>query len=101
MAEHDKPRDASARKQCATNVDLDFSTFIVSIGTTALVGLGLAANPENGQTGVDLDMAKQNIDILAVLCDKTHGNLSEAEDKLLQNLLYDLRLAYVRVKGKG
>ena len=101
MAEQDKQPEADAKRRCAANVDLDFSTFIVSVGTTALVGLGLAEHPEGGETSVDLVMAKQNIDILAILCDKTHGNLNEAEDKLLQNLLYDLRLAYVRTKGKA
>jgi len=90
-------KGAKAPGDCAgVNVELDFSTFVVSIGTSAMVGLGLAENPETGGKSVDLDMAKQNIDILAMLCNKTRGNLSGEEEKLLKTLLYDLRIAYVR-----
>lgn len=89
----------AAKRGCGVPVDLDFSTFVVSIGTSALVGLGMAENPETGTRSVDLDLAQQNIDILAMLCHKTQGNLDDAESKLLRTMLYDLRLAFVKVRG--
>lgn len=93
-------RDAQhERAACGMPIDLDFSTFVVSIGTSALVGLGLADNPETGGRVVDLELAKQNIDILAMLCQKTQGNLDASEEKLLRTMLYDLRMAYVKMRG--
>ena len=81
---------------CRPSPEMDFSTFVVSIGTSALVGLGVAENPETGGKQLDLELAKQNIDILSMLCAKTKGNLTEAEGKLLHTMLYDLRMAYVQ-----
>lgn len=89
----EKPKD----NRCEPHVELDFSTFVVSLGTSALVNLGMAPNPETGQPSpVDLPMAKQNIDILEILHRKTKGNLTEEEKKILDTLLYDLRMAFVR-----
>lgn len=87
--------DDKPKGECRPSPDMDFSTFVVSIGTSALVGLGLADNPETGRKHLDIELAKQNIDILAMLCGKTKGNLSEAEGKLLHSMLYDLRMAFV------
>ena len=75
---------------------IDFSTYIVSLGTTAMVGLGLAPHPESQKIEIDLWVAQQNIDILKLLLDKTKGNLNEAEEKLLRTLLYDMQMAFVR-----
>lgn len=74
---------------------LDFSTLVLSMASTAMVHMGQMPSP-HGQTGErDLDAAKQAIDILAILDEKTRGNLDDAEQKLLRSLLYDLRVAYV------
>jgi hypothetical protein len=74
--------------------EIDFSTFILSLSTSAMVHLGEAPRPD-GTTSTDLQLAKQTIDILALLKAKTAGNLADEEDKLLGDLLYDLRLRFV------
>lgn len=75
--------------------EIDFSTFVLSLATSAQVHLGLVANPASGKQGADLPLAKQTIDILGILQDKTKGNLEEEENRLLEHLLYDLRMIYV------
>jgi hypothetical protein len=74
--------------------DIDFATFVLSLASSVLVYLG---DPEagEGEVQVDLPLAKQTIDIMAMLHEKTKGNLSEGEDKLLSGVLYDLRIKYV------
>lgn len=79
---------------------LDFSTFIMSLGSSAMVNLGQIPPPGGIQPQVDLDAAKQMIDILGILEEKTRGNLDESEAKLLRSLLYDLRVHYVDVQHK-
>ncbi len=74
--------------------DIDFATFILSMGSSALVHLGEMPAPD-GSTDRNLPLAKQTIDLLALLQEKTRGNLDEAEDNLLKSLLYDLRIKYV------
>lgn len=76
---------------------MDFATFCLSIGTTALVSLGIEPDPETGERELDLELAKQNIEILDMLEDKTKGNLTEREKEIIQKLLYDLRMSYVRI----
>src|SRR5262245_26551701 len=68
-----------------------------SLATQALMGLGDLENPFTGQRELHLEEAKFNIDLLDVLEQKTKGNLTEQEAKLLEALLYDLRLRYVDV----
>ena len=83
------------------DVTIDFYTFCLSLGSSAFVHLGDAPDPETGQPGSDLALAKQTIDILGMLQEKTRGNLSDEEARFLQNLLLDLRLRYVgRSSGK-
>ncbi len=76
-----------------------FSTFILSLGSSALVHLGEVPDPETGQTGANLLMAKHTIDVLTMLQQKTQNCLDADEHKLLDGLLYELRMKYV-VKGK-
>ncbi|MEE2830149.1 MAG: DUF1844 domain-containing protein [Myxococcota bacterium] len=79
---------------------LDFSTFLLSLGTSALVQLGEAPDPTTGNSPpADPAAARQTIDLLGLLQDKTEGNLEDGEDKLLRNLLRDLRLHYVNKFG--
>lgn len=81
--------------------EINFSTFIVSLSTQALMHLGEIPNPANGNIEQDLPVAKQMIDIVAMLRDKTKGNLGNNEDKLTEDILFDLRMRYVeRVKQK-
>jgi hypothetical protein len=74
---------------------VDFHTFVLSLGSSALLHLGELEHPDAGEQQKDLPLAKHTIDILAMLQDKTKGNLTSAEDKLMESLLFDLRLRYV------
>ena len=75
---------------------IDFSTFILSLNSSALVQLGLIEDPATGQKGRNLPLAKQTIDILAMLEEKTRGNLSSDEENILKNIIYELRMLYVK-----
>ena len=78
---------------------IDFATFVVSLNASALLHLGAIEDPTTGKTGKNLPMAKQTIDILSMLAEKTAGNLAKDEENLLKNILYDLRIIYVKEKG--
>ena len=78
---------------------IDFSTFIFSLNSSAYVQLGLLEEPGTGQKTRNLPLAKQTIDILGMLEDKTRGNLTPDEENMLRHILYDLRLLYVKEKG--
>lgn len=75
---------------------LDFSTFVLSIIGSAYVHLGDAPSPD-GTEGRNLELARQDIDLLSLLEEKTHGNLTGDEERLLNQALTDLRLRYVEV----
>jgi hypothetical protein len=80
---------------------IDFYTFCLSLGSSAFVHLGDAPHPETGMPAADLLMAKQTIDILDMLNEKTKGNLTRDEAQFLEKLLVDLKLRYVsRSSGK-
>ena len=74
---------------------MDFTTFCLSLASSATIHLGLVPSPETGKAERTLPLAKQTIDILALLEDKTRGNLTAEESKLLATVLYDLRLRFV------
>ena len=80
---------------------IDFSTHILSIASSAMVGLGKMPAPGTDELSVDLESAKYFVDVLGILEEKTRGNLDESETKLLQSLLYDLRVAYVDAQPKA
>jgi hypothetical protein len=75
---------------------ITFSTFIFSLNTSALVHLGDYPEPATGKNEADLPLAKQTIDLIALLEEKTRGNLTKDEESLLKHILYDLRLRYVQ-----
>jgi hypothetical protein len=77
---------------------IDFSTFIFSLNSSALVHLGMLSVPGTDAKAKDLLLAKQTIDILGMIEEKTRGNLTDDEGNLLKNILHDLRLMYVREK---
>lgn len=79
---------------------VDFSTFIFSLATGAFIQMGLAPDPLTGKTEKNLDLARQNIDILLLLKDKTRGNLSADETKLMESLVAEAQLRYVEVSAK-
>jgi hypothetical protein len=76
---------------------VDFSTFVLSLGTQVLYHLGVTESPESGKGAVDLAMARHFIDIIGMLMEKTRGNLTPDETRLIDMLLFDLRLKYVEV----
>jgi hypothetical protein len=76
---------------------VDFSTFVLSLGTQVLYYLGVTEHPDSGSRTVDLAMARHFVDILAMLMEKTRGNLTPDETRLVDMLLFDLRLKYVEV----
>lgn len=79
---------------------IDFTTFILSLASSAQVHLGLIPNPVSAKTETDTTAARQTIDILDILKQKTKGNLSGDEERLLDYILYDLRMKFVEVSKK-
>ncbi len=79
---------------------IDFSTFILSLASSAMLHLGRMPDPTGEGGGVDLGLARQSIDLLGMLQEKTSGNLSPEEATLLTRLLHDLRVAFVEESGQ-
>ena len=79
---------------------VNFSSFILGLSTQALMCLGEIPDPQDGKSHQDLSAAKQFIDILGVLKEKTAGNLDKGEAQLLDHILFDLRMRYVKLTKK-
>lgn len=82
------------------HVEIDFSTLITSFASAAMISMGLVYDPATGKTGSDPVLARQNIEIIAMLQDKTRGNLSADEEKLVENILYELRMNYIEFQKR-
>jgi hypothetical protein len=82
---------------------VDFSTFVLSLGTSALYHLGVVPHPETGQKlePPELVLARNTIDTLEMLEEKTRGNLAEPERELVESLLYELRMRFVEAEKGG
>ncbi len=80
---------------------LNFSTFILSLSTSVLVNLGKLPDPISNEKKVDLTMAKHSIGIIEMLKEKTKGNLTEEENRLIDNILFELMIKYVEAAKKG
>jgi hypothetical protein len=78
---------------------IDFATFVISLNSSALVQLGVLADPTSGEKCKNLPIAKQTIDVLGMLEEKTQGNLNADEAHMLKSILYDLRILYIKEKG--
>jgi hypothetical protein len=93
-------RDLDARVELsghsAKELEMSFERFMASLYMTAMMQLGLM-HEQGGQPGVDIIGARQTIDTLGMLAEKTKGNLTPKEQGFLQNCLYELRMAYVEV----
>jgi hypothetical protein len=74
---------------------LDFTTFILSVSSAAYMGLGVSPVPGAQAPQVDLEMASQNIDLLELLWERTKGNRSLEEERLLEKLLFETRMRFV------
>ena len=90
-----------AKEQAASkSFKIDFSTFIMSLTSSAFYHLGDIADPETGKTETNLPAVQQTIDMLIMLKEKTQGNLSEEEGKLLEQLIYELQMKFVAKNKK-
>ena len=78
---------------------IDFSSFILSLYSSGLVQLGKVEEPSTGKKSTNLDLAKHTIEMIAMLEEKTKGNLTEEENNLLKALLSEIRLAFVEAKA--
>ncbi len=91
-----KELDKHGQGHRAQDFEMNFEKFIASLYMSALMQMGMAA-PEGGQPRVDLMGARQTIDIVGLLQEKTKGNLTSKEETMLQNVLYELRMAYLEM----
>ncbi len=91
-----EPEAAAEQAEQMPFPEINFSTFIFSLNTSALLHLGEVPDPATGKQQEDLVMAKQTIDLVAMLEEKTRGNLTSDEENLVKHILYDLRLRYVQ-----
>ncbi len=80
----------------AKDLEMTFERFLASLYMTAMLQLGLM-HEQGGQPRIDIIGARQTIDTISLIADKTKGNLTAAEQNFLQNSLYELRMAYVEV----
>lgn len=94
--ESDEASKPQAFEKSSPLPEINFATFVFSLNSSALVHLGMIEDPGVGKKEKNLPFAKQTIDILGMLEEKTKGNLSKDEENLLKNILHDLRLMYVK-----
>lgn len=95
----EKAKAASAKEPKALP-PVDFASFVLSLAASAQVHLGLIPLPDGEAGEKNVAMAKQTIDVLGVLEEKTRGNLSADEEKILKEILHMLRLQFVEAKKK-
>ena len=104
MKKNNPEKESSSEKEPETSrknptsglPEINFPTFVLSLATSAQIQLGIFPNPVTGKVEKDIRMAKQTIDVLGLLQDKTKGNLEEAEKSILEQALYELRMLYVQ-----
>lgn len=89
----------TAPKQETPLPEINFMNFLLSLSTSALIQLGEIPDPISKESAKQLSSAKQTIDLLAMLQGKTKGNLTPEEEKLIEYVLYDLRIRYVKALG--
>jgi hypothetical protein len=79
--------------------EIDFTSFIFSLSTSVLIQLGEIQDPFTQKLVKNLSLAKQTIDLIGMLKEKTKGNLTPEEEKIIEYILYDLRMRYVKATG--
>ncbi len=94
------PEDVEAGEVHDALPPMDFSQFILSFGTTALIDLGEVPHPDTGQVELNLASAQQTINMLIMLKSRTKGNLTHEEDQLLSKLVVDLQLKFVQAAAR-
>ncbi len=101
--ENESPNSADSTSEQPESIQdfkIDFSTFILSLTSSAFYHLGEIPDPKTGAKKIDLNAVKQTIDIIAMLKTKTEGNLSDEEKKLIEQLTYELQVKYVDAQNK-
>ncbi len=88
--------ETKSRTKGSGELKMDFSAFILSLNASSLIHLGEIPDPESRSRSVNIPAAKHTIEILEIIKDKTTGNLDEDEDKLLDDILYNLRLKFLQ-----
>lgn len=78
-----------------TPSSIDFSHFILSLSTSAMIHMGFMEDPHTGKKDTNLTMARHEIDVIEMLAEKTKGNLSQQEEQVLSQMLYRLRMGFV------
>jgi hypothetical protein len=91
--------EAGKTPQGSQMPEISFASFIFSLSSSAFVSLGAIPDPNTGKTEKNLALAKQTIDILGLLREKTRNNLTQEEENLFDQMLYDLRMSFVREVG--
>jgi hypothetical protein len=89
------PQPQEEKDQTGPAQGIDFTTLIMSLASSALVSMGRVPDPETGTVHKNLGFAHQNIDIIHLLQEKTRGNLSADEERLMEQILYELRMSYI------
>ncbi len=92
--DQEEQTDSSKEKE-TESFQIDFSTFIMSLTSSAFYHLGDMPDPSTGKKEVNLPAVQQTIDMLIMLREKTKGNLKEDEEKLVEQLIYELQVKYV------
>jgi Domain of unknown function (DUF1844) len=92
----EQAQETDSRQSRALLPEVNFSTFVFSLSSSALVHLGEIPEPMSNRMQPDLGLAKQIIDTLGMIDEKTRGNLDADEERLLKGILYDLRMRFVQ-----
>lgn len=96
--EQEKPgqkEETPQEKPSGGGFQIDFSTFILSLTSSAFYHLGDVADPTTGKKETNLPAVEQTIDMLRMLKDKTQGNLTDDEAKLTEQLIYELQMKFL------
>ena len=93
--EGQEEQTGSSKEKETESFQIDFSTFIMSLTSSAFYHLGDMPDPSTGKKEVNLPAVQQTIDMLIMLREKTKGNLKEDEEKLIEQLIYELQVKYV------
>jgi len=91
---------SSSKKRESPIPEINFATFILSLSSSAMLHFGDIEDPVSGKKERNLTIAKQTIDMIDMLREKTKGNLTKDEEGLMENILYELKIRYVKESGK-
>lgn len=95
-AKKGKEKKPESEKPQTDELKMDFSNFVLSLNASAIMHLGDIPDPNTKERNVNLPAARHTVDILEILQDKTKGNLTDEEQKLIDEALYSLRMRYVQ-----